>query len=153
VMDGIVLFIQKYTSGYRTFKGRYKFPNLWYRGVLMAEISDKQIVVSILGANIWSASLSDISSIRVRPEFTGASVIVTTHDGEGFNFTVDDTQKFFDGIKAFNLPLDYDKKTLQAEAKRYQVVAGPIGTSVKLIFLFSFILLFIVLPLYLTFRK
>jgi hypothetical protein len=142
---GKVQFHQKFASGHSTVNGKYNLLNpLWFRGLLTVKITEEQVIITALGVKVWGAAITDVSSIQIQPKVLGASVIVTSKDGMGFLFMVNDITNLVNSLKGLNLPLQYDEKALRMEEGRFKIASNPMVLTIAFI-LGAIFIIFIVL--------
>ena len=139
-----ILYIQKFASGHGTVNGKYTLLNpLWYRGGVTVKITETQALITVFGFRAWGASLTDILSVQIKPEVLGARVNITSRDGKGFLFIVNDLNNLVNILKGLNLPVQYDEKALESEAKRFQFASNPIVLTVTVILAVIFVVFII----------
>ncbi len=140
------MFIQKFTSGCPTVNGKYSLFAIGYRGVLTVEITENEVSITSFGVSLWKLVRSDISIVKIKPEVLGATVNISSHDGKGFMFIVDNVGLLVENLKKFNYPAQCDESALKSEAKRYKFATNPIVLAVFCVPLILIIFVFLWLP-------
>jgi hypothetical protein len=92
---------------------------------LTVKLTEKRILITLLGVTIWEALFPDVLSVQIKPKILGVSVNVILLNKKGFLFMINDMGNLVEKLKELSLPVLYDNKLLQDEVNRFKIASHP----------------------------